>query len=142
MEEVEIPAPLGGGPHVERGVEPSQRFEHLAAWTSERFPIGAVDFRWSGQIVEPVDGLPYIGLNSFCEHVWEATGYGGNGMTFGTLAGMITSLDIARWVAEQTGYLHPPRQAAQARPRTATADPSSGHTWLEPATPRAATARP
>jgi hypothetical protein len=31
VEEVEIPSPLGGGPHVERGVEPSQRFEHLTA---------------------------------------------------------------------------------------------------------------
>src|SRR5262249_32799491 len=49
---------------------------------------------WSGQIIESVDGLPYIGQNSLSEHVWVATGYSGNGMTYGTLAAMILSDQI------------------------------------------------
>lgn len=69
----------------------NERYRALMAWASERFPIGEVEYRWSGQIVEPVDGLPYIGHNSFSEHVWEATGYSGNGMTFGTVAGHVLS---------------------------------------------------
>lgn len=64
-------------------------FERLVAWSAARFSLREITQRWSGQIVESVDGLPYIGRNSFCEHVWEATGFSGNGMTFGTLAAQI-----------------------------------------------------
>ena len=36
----------------------------LEAWTRERFPmVGEVEFRWSGQVMEPVDGLAFIGRN-------------------------------------------------------------------------------
>ena len=41
--------------------------------------------RWSGQVIETPDGLPYIG--SSADHQYSATGFAGNGMTFGTLAG-------------------------------------------------------
>ena len=41
--------------------------------------------RWSGQVIETPDGLPYIGQSA--EHQYAATGYAGNGLTFGTLAG-------------------------------------------------------
>jgi glycine/D-amino acid oxidase-like deaminating enzyme/nitrite reductase/ring-hydroxylating ferredoxin subunit len=43
--------------------------------------------RWSGQVVETNDGLPFIGETS--PRQFAATGYGGNGMTFGTLAAMM-----------------------------------------------------
>jgi len=46
-----------------------------------------VTHRWSGQVVETNDGLPFIGETS--ERQFVATGYGGNGMTFGTLGGMM-----------------------------------------------------
>jgi glycine/D-amino acid oxidase-like deaminating enzyme/nitrite reductase/ring-hydroxylating ferredoxin subunit len=69
-------------------------FEQLEAYTRERFGIDEVRYRWSGQIIEPADGLPYIGVNSLSKHVYVATGYSGNGMTFGTLAGMLLSDQI------------------------------------------------
>lgn len=68
-----------------------EHFAALEAWTRERFTIGPVRFHWSGQIIEPPDGLPYIGRNGFSEHVWVATGYSGQGMTFGTFAGTMLS---------------------------------------------------
>jgi glycine/D-amino acid oxidase-like deaminating enzyme/nitrite reductase/ring-hydroxylating ferredoxin subunit len=43
--------------------------------------------RWAGQVVETNDGLPYIGETSPRQFV--ATGFSGNGMTFGTLAAMM-----------------------------------------------------
>jgi Rieske Fe-S protein len=43
--------------------------------------------RWSGQVVETNDGLPYVGENASRQFV--ATGFGGNGMTFGTLAAVM-----------------------------------------------------
>ena len=70
-------------------------FAKLAQYVEQRFGARTVRYRWSGQIIEPVDGLPFIGLNTGSEHVYVATGYSGNGMTFGTLAGMITSDLIA-----------------------------------------------
>jgi Rieske Fe-S protein len=48
--------------------------------------------RWSGQVIETPDGLPYIGRNA--DHQYAATGFGGNGLTFGTLAGMMISDSI------------------------------------------------
>jgi glycine/D-amino acid oxidase-like deaminating enzyme/nitrite reductase/ring-hydroxylating ferredoxin subunit len=45
--------------------------------------------RWSGQVIESPDGLPYIGR--MAEHQYAATAFSGNGMTFGTLAAMIMS---------------------------------------------------
>ena len=45
--------------------------------------------RWSGQVIETPDGLPYIGETA--EHQFAATGFSGNGMTFGTLGGMMAA---------------------------------------------------
>jgi glycine/D-amino acid oxidase-like deaminating enzyme/nitrite reductase/ring-hydroxylating ferredoxin subunit len=45
--------------------------------------------RWSGQVIETPDGLPYIGQSA--DHQYSATGYAGNGLTFGTLAGIMMS---------------------------------------------------
>ena len=66
-------------------------YDRLADYARERFGVTEPRFRWSGQIIEPVDGLPYIGANTASRHVFVATGYAGNGMTFGTLAGMIAA---------------------------------------------------
>jgi len=48
-----------------------------------------ITHRWSGQVVETPDGLPYIGETA--DHQFAGTGYSGNGMTFGTLAGMMAA---------------------------------------------------
>ena len=50
-------------------------------------PKAKVERRWSGQVVETDDGLPFIG--EVADHQYIATGYAGNGLTFGTAAGMI-----------------------------------------------------
>ena len=46
-----------------------------------------ITHRWSGQVVETNDGLPFIGETS--SRQFAATGYAGNGMTFGTIAGLM-----------------------------------------------------
>lgn len=43
--------------------------------------------RWSGQVIETPDGLPYVG--PMADHQYAATGFAGNGMTFGTLAAIM-----------------------------------------------------
>ena len=68
-----------------------ERFARLVAWTKERFPVvGNVTLSWSGQIMEPVDSLAFIGHNpGDAKNVFIATGDSGNGMTHGTIAGML-----------------------------------------------------
>jgi glycine/D-amino acid oxidase-like deaminating enzyme/nitrite reductase/ring-hydroxylating ferredoxin subunit len=45
--------------------------------------------RWSGQVIETPDGLPYIGDTA--PHQFAATGFSGNGLTFGTLSAMMAA---------------------------------------------------
>jgi Rieske Fe-S protein len=67
---------------------------------------GDVHFRWSGQVVEPVDSLAYIGRNPLDhKNVYVATGDSGNGMTHGTIAGMLlTDLIMGRENPWETLY--------------------------------------
>ena len=46
-----------------------------------------ITHRWSGQVIGTTDGLPFIGESSSRQFI--ATGYAGNGMTFGTVAAMM-----------------------------------------------------
>ncbi len=50
-------------------------------------PEATVDHRWSGQVIETNDGLPFIGEEA--GHQFIGTGYSGNGMTFGTITAMM-----------------------------------------------------
>ncbi len=77
--------------HQEDTEEP---FAELEAHVRKLYPVEEITHRWSSQYFEPTDGLPYIGkLPMSGDHIHVATGYGGNGMTYGTLAAiMITDL--------------------------------------------------
>jgi glycine/D-amino acid oxidase-like deaminating enzyme/nitrite reductase/ring-hydroxylating ferredoxin subunit len=70
-----------------------ERFARLEHWTRERFPTALdVEYRWSGQVMEPVDGLAFIGRNPLDDdNVYIATGDSGQGMTHGTIAGILLS---------------------------------------------------
>jgi glycine/D-amino acid oxidase-like deaminating enzyme/nitrite reductase/ring-hydroxylating ferredoxin subunit len=59
----------------------------LERWVRQLFPDAAVTHRWSGQVIETPDATPFIG--EVAPRQWIATGYAGNGMTFGTLAAML-----------------------------------------------------
>jgi len=89
---------VGGEDHkTGTTTDTDERFESLRAWTAARFAVGAPAFRWSAQVEEPVDGLPYIGRNSLSENVFVATGFSGNGITFGTIAAaIVTDLVMGR----------------------------------------------
>jgi glycine/D-amino acid oxidase-like deaminating enzyme/nitrite reductase/ring-hydroxylating ferredoxin subunit len=69
----------------------SQRWGKLEQWTRNRFPMAEeIEFRWSGQVMEPFDGLAFIGRNPLdSDNVFIATGDSGMGMTHGTIAGML-----------------------------------------------------
>jgi glycine/D-amino acid oxidase-like deaminating enzyme/nitrite reductase/ring-hydroxylating ferredoxin subunit len=85
---------VGGEDHKSGQAEDMHvRFARLEAWTRERFPeTGEIRHRWSGQVMEPVDYLGFIGRNpGDAENVYIATGDSGMGITHGTIAGMLIS---------------------------------------------------
>ena len=65
--------------------------------------------RWSGQVIETPDGLPYMGR--VVDHQYAATGFGGNGLTFGTLGAMIASDAILGRSNPWSGLFDPGRTA-------------------------------
>ncbi len=69
-----------------------ERFDHLLQWAKHKFPmVGEIKFSWSGQVMEPIDGLAFIGLNPGNKHVYIVTGDSGHGLTHGTIAGILIS---------------------------------------------------
>jgi glycine/D-amino acid oxidase-like deaminating enzyme/nitrite reductase/ring-hydroxylating ferredoxin subunit len=82
---------VGGEDHkTGQANDAANRFKKLEEWSEKHFRIlGPVTFRWSGQIMEPVDHLAFIGRNPMDENVYIVTGDSGNGMTHGTLAGLL-----------------------------------------------------
>jgi len=76
-----------------------ERHPRLERWARERFPsMREVTYQWAGQVMEPHDGLAFIGHNPLdADNVYTVTGDSGNGMTHGTIAGMlITDLILGR----------------------------------------------
>jgi Rieske Fe-S protein len=79
---------FGGEDHKTGQVEnTSQCFTKLEHRVKSLLPDISVTHRWSGQVIETNDGLPYIG--EVAERQYAATGFAGNGMTYGTLAAMM-----------------------------------------------------
>jgi glycine/D-amino acid oxidase-like deaminating enzyme/nitrite reductase/ring-hydroxylating ferredoxin subunit len=62
-------------------------YARLLARLKKIIPQTRIEYRWSGQVIGTPDGLPYIGENA--AHQFVATGYCGNGITFGTIAGIM-----------------------------------------------------
>jgi glycine/D-amino acid oxidase-like deaminating enzyme/nitrite reductase/ring-hydroxylating ferredoxin subunit len=62
-------------------------YERLERTLRDSLPEFVPTHRWSGQVIETADGLPYIGRMT--EHQYAATGFSGNGLTFGTVAAMV-----------------------------------------------------
>jgi Rieske Fe-S protein len=90
---------VGGEDHKtgqDDDTDASERFKRLIEWTRKRFPVkGKALYHWSGQIMEPIDLMAFIGRNPGDDNVYIATGDSGNGMTHGTIAGLLISDLIA-----------------------------------------------
>ena len=82
---------VGGEDHkTGQADDMDERFGRLEQWTRAHFPmVGEVAYRWSGQVMEPVDYMGFIGRNPGDDDVYIATGDSGQGMTHGTIAGIL-----------------------------------------------------
>ena len=82
---------VGGEDHkTGQAKDCAQHFVNLERWARARFPfVAEVTDRWSGQVMEPLDGVAYIGCNPGDKNVYVVTGDSGNGITHGILAGLL-----------------------------------------------------
>jgi glycine/D-amino acid oxidase-like deaminating enzyme/nitrite reductase/ring-hydroxylating ferredoxin subunit len=86
-------------------------YERLEERLRALVPDATLTHRWSGQVIETPDGLPFIGRTA--DHQYAATGYAGNGITFGTLAGMMISDAILGRSNPWADLFDPGRKAIQ-----------------------------
>ena len=83
---------VGGEDHKTGQTGDTDPHGALIEWAQGWFPMAkAAAFQWSGQIMESIDGLAFIGRNPNDDNIYIATGNSGMGMTHGTIAGMLLS---------------------------------------------------
>jgi glycine/D-amino acid oxidase-like deaminating enzyme/nitrite reductase/ring-hydroxylating ferredoxin subunit len=82
---------VGGEDHrAGEASDMDHRLAALADWTRRHFPAFAeVEHRWSGQVMEPIDFMPFSGRNPGNRNIYVHTGDSGQGITNG-VAGALT----------------------------------------------------
>jgi glycine/D-amino acid oxidase-like deaminating enzyme/nitrite reductase/ring-hydroxylating ferredoxin subunit len=83
---------IAGGEDHQTGHQENtnQCFLKLESYVRQHFDVQSVEYSWSSQYYESADGLPYIGnLPGQSSHVYVATGFGGNGMTYSSVAALL-----------------------------------------------------
>ena len=75
--------------------DPQASYRQLETMLQARFDTGPVAFRWSAQQYRAADSLPYIGPGIGSSRLYLASGFAGDGLTFGTVAAMLIADHIA-----------------------------------------------
>ncbi len=105
---------VGGADHkVGQDSHPEHRYEEIERWARERFPmVQSVEYRWSGEVMEPADGVAYLGRNPVDDkNVYLITGDSGNGMTHCTIGAMIVANLIVGRADPWASFYDPARKA-------------------------------
>jgi Rieske Fe-S protein len=101
---------VGGEDHKSGQADDTvERHARLEGWARKRFPmVTGVELVWGGQVMEPVDGVAFIGINPLdANNVYVATGDAGMGLTHGTIAGILLS-DLILGRTNRWGTLYDP----------------------------------
>jgi glycine/D-amino acid oxidase-like deaminating enzyme/nitrite reductase/ring-hydroxylating ferredoxin subunit len=111
---------VGGEDHrTGEETQPHHRFARLEEWARGRFPVvQSVEYRWSGQVMEPVHGLAFLGRDPEAgENTFVITGDSGDGMVNGTIGAiLVTDLIMGRHNA-WTELYDPSRKTLRALKR-------------------------
>jgi Rieske Fe-S protein len=117
---------LVGGESHKTGDEahPAHRYQALLDWTTERFAVEDVPYRWATEDFMPDDGLPFVGsVWPLPTRVQVATGYAKWGFTNGVAAAHALVATItetaapdyaADWDTRRIDVLRGAREAARA----------------------------
>lgn len=107
----EVAVIVGGEDHKTGQEDDPTAYVRLQQWTREHFPaVTEFTHAWSGQIIEPVDGLAFIGRDAGgMDNVYVVTGDSGNGVTHGTVAGLLIG-DLVQGRDNPWADLYDPRR--------------------------------
>jgi len=82
--------------------------------TRDRLPqLGEITHRWSGQVMEPVDYLGFLGRNAGDQHRYLITGDSGQGLTNGVIGSLLVSQQIIDGRSSWSEAFDPGRNVAQ-----------------------------
>jgi glycine/D-amino acid oxidase-like deaminating enzyme/nitrite reductase/ring-hydroxylating ferredoxin subunit len=88
---------IGGEGHAVGDTPPSPRpYDTLERFMRDHFDVGEISYRWSTQDNYTVDGLPFVGEVPGAAGIYAATGFGGWGMSNGTLSAMLLADAVQR----------------------------------------------
>ena len=86
---------IGGSDHRtgqanDEQIPEQDRYLKLETWAKENFPdIGDIEYKWSGQVMNSLDGLAFLGKNPGDDNIYIITGDNGNGTTNATIGAII-----------------------------------------------------
>ena len=109
---------LVGGEDRKTGQDdyPEDRYKNLEYWAREHLPmVRDLRYQWSGQVLEPVDSLGFLGHNpADRDNVYVITGDSGNGMTHTTIGAMIITDQIMKRKNSWEKLYDPSRKSLRA----------------------------
>jgi glycine/D-amino acid oxidase-like deaminating enzyme/nitrite reductase/ring-hydroxylating ferredoxin subunit len=81
---------IAGSHHKTGQGDPEDHYRELEDYARKHFDVESVAYRWSAQHYKSGDSLPYIGLSTrFSKHTYMSTSYYADGLTYGTVAGLL-----------------------------------------------------
>lgn len=96
------------------------RFDALIRWTRERFAtFGEPTYHWSGQVLEPIDFMPFSGRNPGDDNIFIHSGDSGQGMTNGVAGALTIAALITGQPAPFAPLFDPSRKPVTSRPSLA-----------------------
>ena len=107
---------VGGADHkTGQAHDMDERFRRLETWARAHFPMaGDVAYRWSGQVMEPVDHMAFIGRNPGEDDVYVATGDSGQGLTHGVMGAMLNATLVTGGKSDWAELYAPDRKPLKA----------------------------
>ncbi len=95
-------------------IAPETRYKNLETWAKKHFPsISGIAAKWSGQVIDTVDGCGFIGLNPGSETTYIITGDSGNGITNAAIGALIIT-DLIRGKENKWAEVFDPSRAVFA----------------------------
>ncbi len=88
--------------HSGEASDMDQRLANLQEWTRKRYPsFTTAKYCWSGQVMEPIDFMPFSGRNPGSRNIYIHIGDSGQGITNGVV-GSLTILPLI--IGEDSRY--------------------------------------
>lgn len=103
---------VGGEDHkTGQEEDPEERFTQLEKWMREKFPFAEkIAYKWSGQVMEPFDGLSFIGKDPENPgNVYISTGDSGMGMTHSAFSAILLA-DLITGKPNEWEHLYDPKR--------------------------------